>query len=100
MTAGFHREPSMLDGEISPFDREMRRRLWATMTELEVQASIDRGMASVSAGIFTDAKPALNIADKDLPDNPEILAMIKPVINLPQAHSCNYQMRVFICGLL
>ncbi|KAJ5611707.1 hypothetical protein N7528_008812 [Penicillium herquei] len=71
MAAGFHRDPVLLGGKISAFDREMRRRLWATMTELELQASTDRGMISTSAGIFTDTKGVQNIEDKDLTDEPQ-----------------------------
>ncbi|KAJ5679058.1 hypothetical protein N7462_007302, partial [Penicillium macrosclerotiorum] len=71
MAAGFHRDPGLLGERVSLFDREMRRRLWATMTELELQSSIDRGMSSVSAGIFTDTKNVLNIEDQNLSEEIE-----------------------------
>ncbi|EHK42362.1 hypothetical protein TRIATDRAFT_309958 [Trichoderma atroviride IMI 206040] len=38
MSAGLHREPSNLNKSMSVFDQEMRRRLWFTIVELEVQA--------------------------------------------------------------
>ena len=66
MSAGFHRDPSSLGGKVSVFDQEMRRRLWATMVELELQASIDRGMPSASAGIPSDCTTVLNVNDEDL----------------------------------
>ena len=65
MSAGFHRDPSLLGAKVSVFDREMRRRLWSTMVELELQASIDRGMPSALAGIPCDSAPALNVNDED-----------------------------------
>lgn len=65
MSAGFHRDPSLLGAKVSIFDQEMRRRLWATMVELELQASIDRGMPSTSAGLPTDVSPVLNVNDED-----------------------------------
>ncbi|KAJ5225544.1 hypothetical protein N7468_006769 [Penicillium chermesinum] len=68
MAAGFHRDPSILGDKVSRFDREMRRRLWGTMLELELQASIDRGMISTSSSMSADAKIALNIEDEDLSD--------------------------------
>lgn len=68
MAAGFHRDPSFLGEKVSGFDQEMRRRLWNTITELELQASIDRGMPSASAGIFSDCASILNINDADLRD--------------------------------
>ena len=79
MAAGFHRDPSMLGERAAPFDREMRSRLWATMTEMELQASIDRGMASVSGGNFVDTKTPVNIEDEDLSDEPTSLGKAKPI---------------------
>lgn len=78
MAAGFHRDPSILGDKVSDFDREMRRRLWGTMIELELQASIDRGMASTSSGLSTDTKTALNIEDEDLSDEIENESQAKP----------------------
>jgi hypothetical protein len=40
---GMHRDPSILGARCSIFEGEMRRRLWATSMELELQASIDKG---------------------------------------------------------
>ena len=65
MSAGFHRDPSLLGPKACVFDQEMRRRLWATMIELDLQASIDRGMPSALAGASCDSAPALNISDED-----------------------------------
>lgn len=66
MAAGFHRDPDALGEKVSTFDREMRRRLWATITELELQASIDRGMPSAFAATSSDCAPVRNIDDVDL----------------------------------
>jgi hypothetical protein len=43
---GLHRDPSILGARCSVFEGEMRRRLWATSMELELQASIDKGTSS------------------------------------------------------
>lgn len=40
---GMHRDPKMLGTRCSVFEGEIRRRLWATSMELELQASIDKG---------------------------------------------------------
>ncbi|PLN86468.1 hypothetical protein BDW42DRAFT_158548 [Aspergillus taichungensis] len=64
MAAGFHRDPG--HKVRSPFDQEMRRRLWATMIELELQASIDRGMPSALAAVRMDCAPPLDVDDEDL----------------------------------
>lgn len=69
MSAGFHRDPSVLGERVSFFDQEMRRRLWATIIEMELQISIDRGMPSASAGIPSDTATVLNVHDEELEKN-------------------------------
>ncbi|PWY78371.1 hypothetical protein BO70DRAFT_388176 [Aspergillus heteromorphus CBS 117.55] len=66
ISAGFHRDPSLLGERVSLFDQEMRRRLWATIIELDLQASIDRGMPSAMACMTSDATPLRNVDDEDL----------------------------------
>ena len=78
MSAGFHRDPSLLGEKVSVFDQEMRRRLWATMIELELQASVDRGMPSASAGISSDCAAVLNVNDEDLTVECDSLPIPKP----------------------
>ena len=69
MAAGLHRDPSLLGGKTSVFDQEMRRRLWATMVELELQASFDKGMPSATAGHPFDCKSPLNVHDEELTES-------------------------------
>ena len=66
MSAGLHRNSDLLNKKISFFAQEMRRRLWATMIELELQESIDRGMPAISAGLSFDCGPPTNIDDRDI----------------------------------
>ncbi|GME24061.1 uncharacterized protein LTHEOB_3385 [Neofusicoccum parvum] len=66
LSTGLHRDPSWLVKETTIFDQEMRRRLWATMLEMELQCSIYRGMPSSSHGLFTDTSPPLNVNDEDI----------------------------------
>jgi hypothetical protein len=42
-SVGMHRDPSILGCRCSVFEGEIRRRLWATSIELELQTSIDKG---------------------------------------------------------
>jgi hypothetical protein len=44
-SAGMHVDPKVFGSRCTPFEGEMRRRLWATTMELELQASIDKGMS-------------------------------------------------------
>ena len=64
VSAGFHRDPSLLGAKISVFDQEMRRRLWGTMMELELHASIERGIPSAIEAIPYDTAPVLNVNDE------------------------------------
>lgn len=66
MSAGLHRNASILGGRVSLFAQEMRKRLWATMVELELQASFDRGMPVSSLDISTHCGPPTNVRDSDL----------------------------------
>jgi hypothetical protein len=43
VSSGMHRDPGILGPRCSVFEAEIRRRLWATAIELEMQASIDKG---------------------------------------------------------
>ncbi|RKL25260.1 hypothetical protein BFJ70_g12306 [Fusarium oxysporum] len=68
MAAGYHREV-VSAARIPLFCREMRRRLWATIVELDLQASIERGMSpSVRIEDF-NVKPPLNVDDENLEES-------------------------------
>jgi hypothetical protein len=71
MSAGLHREPSLLHGKTSIFDQEMRRRIWAVITELELEASLERGMSSALSGFSFDCTPPSNLKDEDLKEDSE-----------------------------
>jgi hypothetical protein len=65
MGAGFHRDPIHIQDGVTPFDQEMRRRLWATMVEWDLQVSFSRGMPSASAGVSFDTEPPQNVDDTE-----------------------------------
>ncbi|CAK3941252.1 C6 zinc finger domain-containing [Lecanosticta acicola] len=44
MSAGLHRTPDLIRKPTSLVDKELRKRVWAAVTELELQAAFDRGM--------------------------------------------------------
>ncbi|KAF2091738.1 hypothetical protein K490DRAFT_61166 [Saccharata proteae CBS 121410] len=66
MAAGLHRDPRCLVKETTVFEQEMRRRLWATIVELELQGSVYRGMPASSQGLVSDCAAPLNVNDMDL----------------------------------
>jgi hypothetical protein len=62
-----------------PFEQEIRRRLWSTIVELELQASFDRGLPSFAGTIPADCGPPNNLADEDLDTRMSQLPMPAPV---------------------
>ncbi|KAH5645189.1 hypothetical protein HBI51_111440 [Parastagonospora nodorum] len=65
-SGGMHRDPSIFGTWCSAFEGEMRRRLWATTMDMELQASIDKGVSSVLSGLDYDCSAPRNIDDDEL----------------------------------
>lgn len=89
MSAGLHRDPSLLSGRITTFDQEMRRRLWGTIVELEIEASIDRGVRPFSSDLPFDCPPPSNLDDHEFGMTTEQLPKERP--------SVNYTATSFLC---
>lgn len=73
MTMGLHRDPSEFAQKISPFWAELRRRIWYTILELDIQMSTQCNFpCSIRHGDFT-CRPPRNINDEDMwPDMAEL----------------------------
>ncbi|KAK7905496.1 hypothetical protein LTR67_000219 [Exophiala xenobiotica] len=81
MSAGYHREINDY-AQVSPFSAEMRRRIWATIVELDLQASVDRGMPpSVREGDFNTIAP-MNLNDDSIDENSSELPTAEPAEEL------------------
>lgn len=65
MTMGLHRSPSRFP-KIGKFWAEMRRRLWATILELDLQSALDGGMITSIDLDEYDCEPPSNYDDADL----------------------------------
>jgi hypothetical protein len=71
ISTGLHQNPTKIDNtygrdqsqngpvkpKTTPYEREMRRRLWATIVEIEMQASIDKGVPSSRLALLADCGP-------------------------------------------
>ncbi|KAF1924386.1 uncharacterized protein M421DRAFT_424836, partial [Didymella exigua CBS 183.55] len=65
LASGMHRDPSLLaTGHISEYEKEMKKRLWYTIAELEIQASIDSGLQSSLANLYFDTPAPGNLPDE------------------------------------
>jgi hypothetical protein len=50
-------------GKISPFEKEMKKRLWVTIMELEMQSSLESGLQSSLTALYWDTPAAANLPD-------------------------------------
>ncbi|ROV94745.1 hypothetical protein VMCG_08895 [Cytospora schulzeri] len=65
ITMGLHRDPSHLP-KMEPLAAEMRRRLWNTILELSLQASMAKGCPPLISLQDFDTQSPLNVKDEDL----------------------------------
>ncbi|KAF2012783.1 hypothetical protein BU24DRAFT_465141 [Aaosphaeria arxii CBS 175.79] len=91
---GLHRDPVILGKRCSVFEGEMRRRLWATSLEMELQASIDRGTPSVLSAFEFDTAAPRNINDNELHPAMAELPPSKPVSVFTDSSFCNRLMQI------
>jgi hypothetical protein len=67
MFLGLHRDPQSL-GDMTIYRAEMRRRLWATVLELNMQFSFEAGGSPLLSTAHYDTLPPANLNDEDLTD--------------------------------
>lgn len=61
---GYHRDPKFYPN-ISPFEGEMRRRVWTGISMLDILISFQLGLPSMVRTITTDTEPPRNLLDRD-----------------------------------
>ena len=66
--AGYHRDPEN-NPAISPFNREMRRRIWMVAVEYDVLCGYQLGVASLITKSICDTKEISNLLDGDFSVN-------------------------------
>lgn len=74
---GFHRDPKYLP-PMSQLHAELRRRLWATIVDINVQSALDSGMPPLLSAEDSDTEPPANIDDADLDENSKERAVSQP----------------------
>ena len=73
IAVGLHREPSHMGGKISIFHQEMRRRIWSTVVEFDMQASFDHGLPTMVSHLHFDTDPPRNLDDEDIAEDTTVL---------------------------
>ncbi|PHH66420.1 hypothetical protein CDD81_7475 [Ophiocordyceps australis] len=85
---GLHREPSHMAGNISVYTQEMRRRIWATVQEFDMQASFDHGLPTLLSQLHYDTNPPRNLDDDAFDEDTAHLPPSKP----PRQYTfCSFQ---------
>ncbi|KAJ5247854.1 hypothetical protein N7468_002837 [Penicillium chermesinum] len=74
---GYHRDPDKL-GNFTPFEGEMRRRLWAMMKQVDLMTSFQLGLPSNIRFENCDTKAPRNLTDYDFDVDTKILPESRP----------------------
>ena len=78
MRMGYHRD-SRSHSRISPFEGEMRRRVWAIIYQLDVLLSFQLGLPSMIPAEHCDAEPPSNLNFSDFFPNTAVLPPPRPL---------------------
>lgn len=78
IAVGLHREPSHMAAKITVFHQEMRRRIWATVQEFDMQASFDHGLPTLVSQLHYDTHAPRNLDDEDFDEHTTVLPPSKP----------------------
>ena len=78
---GLHLDPAKIK-LISPYQMEMRKRLWATVLEMEVQASIMTGMPLIITDLQSYSPVPANLNDEDFGESSAKLPPPRPLCDL------------------
>ncbi|KAF5870883.1 putative c6 transcription protein [Botrytis fragariae] len=66
---GLHRDPDRVGGQITPFQGEMRRRLWAILRQIDLLASFHIGLPSMVESVDSDVQLPRNLNDSDFDED-------------------------------
>jgi hypothetical protein len=73
IAVGLHREPSHMANKITIYNQEMRRRIWTTIQEFDMQASFDHGLPTLLSQLHYDVNAPRNLDDEDFDENTTIM---------------------------
>ncbi|KAF2171019.1 hypothetical protein M409DRAFT_18992 [Zasmidium cellare ATCC 36951] len=77
MAAGLHRTPDLIRKPTALLDKELRKRVWAAVTELELQAAFDRGMVSSPWALQSDCPSPNHLHDDDIDETTQHLPALR-----------------------
>lgn len=82
VSAGLNRPTDLLLKRTSPFATEMRKRLWSFVVEMDLQASLDRGMPCTCVQYISDCGLPANITDEEMDEAMTEAPLSKPTTEI------------------
>jgi hypothetical protein len=78
IAVGLHRDPGPIKGRISVYNQEMRRRIWATVQEFDMQTSNDNGVPTHLTALHFDVEAPRNLDDAEFDEDSTELPPSRP----------------------
>lgn len=75
---GLHRDPAKVGGNLTPFQGEMRRRLWHLLIQVDLLCSSLLGLPATTQAIESDTAYPRNLRDEDFDENSTELPLSRP----------------------
>lgn len=73
MRMGMHRDAQKISGKLSPFQGEMRRRIWHYLVQVDLLSSFHIGLPGIIQSVESDTQLPSNLRDEDFhEDSPKI----------------------------
>ena len=69
ISLGLHRDTRHMAGKMSAYNQEMRRRIWATVQEIDMQASFDFGLPTLTSQVHYDVAAPCNLDDNEFDED-------------------------------
>jgi hypothetical protein len=66
---GLHRDSDNVKGDITPYQGEMRRRVWHLLVQMDLLVSFHNGLPSMVQSIRSDTRVPLNLQDQDFDED-------------------------------
>lgn len=78
ISIGLHQDPDSLLPEMSAYNKEMRRRIWSTIVEFDLQASFDLGVPTLLGQVHIEVDAPRNVDDESFDEDSADIPMSKP----------------------
>lgn len=78
MRMGYHRDPSVFSN-ISPFQAELRKRVWSYLRQADVLFSFQMGLPNMIRSMDSDAEIPRNLYDEDFGEDSKALPPSRPL---------------------